>query len=160
MSIKKLKLLTFFVIINFSSLFSQDYKVYNFEEFQSLLHQKNDKVYVINFWATWCRPCVQEMPAFNELHNKYNNKNIEIILVSLDFGRDVQSRIRQFSNKNGIESKIVILDDPDSNSWIDKVSPEWSGAIPATLIYNRNSRVFFEKTFTFSELETELINFL
>jgi thiol-disulfide isomerase/thioredoxin len=160
MSIKKLKLVTFFVIINFSSLFSQDYKVYNFEEFQSLLHQKNDKVYVINFWATWCRPCVQEMPAFNELHNKYKNKNVEIILVSLDFGKDVQSKIKQFSSKQGVESKIVILDDPDSNSWIDKVSPEWSGAIPATLIYNRHSRAFFEKSFTFSELEKELLNFL
>jgi len=160
MSLKKLKLVTFFVIVNFSSVFSQDYKVYNFEEFQSLLHQKNNKVYVINFWATWCKPCVQEMPAFKELHYKYKNKNVEIILVSLDFGKDVQSKIKQFSNKQGIESKIVILDDPDSNSWIDKVSPKWSGAIPATLIYNRHSRSLFEKSFTFSELEKELFNFL
>jgi len=102
---------------------------------------------------------VQEIPAFKELHNKYKNKNVEIILVSLDFGRDVQSKIKQFSIREGIESKIIILDDPDSNSWINKVSPEWSGAIPATLIYNRNSRAFFEQSFTFNELEKELLIF-
>jgi peroxiredoxin len=103
---------------------------------------------------------VQEMPAFKELYNKYKNKNVEIILVSLDFGRDIQTKIKQFSIKHEIEAEIVILDDPDSNSWINKVSPEWSGAIPATLIYNKQTRFFYEKSFTFSELEKELFNFL
>jgi thiol-disulfide isomerase/thioredoxin len=160
MFIKKLKLVTFFVIINFSLLFSQDNKVYNFEQFEPLLHQINDKTYVINFWATWCNPCVKEMPAFKELHEKYKNQNVEILLVSLDFGRDIQNKIKQFSDRHGIELQVVILDDPDSNSWIDKVSPEWSGAIPATLIYNRNTRTFYERSFSFSELENELLKFL
>ena len=160
MSLIKIKLVIFFIIVNLSALFSQNYKVYSFDEFQPLLNQQNEKVYVINFWATWCKPCVKEMPSFNQLYEKYQNKNVEIILVSLDFGNNVNARLFAFSKAQNIKSKIVILDDPDSNSWIDKVSSNWSGAIPATLIYNNKSRKFYEKPFTFSELEEELIKFL
>jgi len=160
MHIKKIKLLFFFIIVNFSFVFSQDYAVYNFNEFEPLLHKQDDKVYVLNFWATWCKPCVKEMPAFNQLFEKYHDQNVEIILISLDFGKNVQTRIHSFKNLHNIKSKIVILDDPDSNSWIDKVNLEWSGAIPATLIYDKHRRNFYEQSFKFEELELELKSFL
>lgn len=156
----KIKLLFFFVLINFSTVFSQDFPIYNFEKFEPFLHKQDDKVYVINFWATWCRPCVKEMPAFNQLYDKYHDKNVEIILVSLDFGESLEIKIRLFKNNHEIKSKIVILDDPDSNSWINKVNKDWSGAIPATLIYNKDKREFYEQSFDFEELEKELKKFL
>jgi hypothetical protein len=92
------------------------------------------------------------MPAFVQLEENYQNKRLKIILTSMDFGGNVNQRVKAFMKKHGIKSKVVILDDPDSNSWIDKVNPTWSGGIPATLIYNKEKRLFFEKEFTYKEL--------
>lgn len=160
MRLKKIKLLLFFLIINCSFVFSQEFPTYNFDEFEPLMHKQGEKVYVINFWATWCRPCVKEMPAFNQLYDKYHDKNVEMILVNLDFGESVPIRVKLFKDQHNIKSKIVILDDPDTNSWIDRVNPDWSGAIPATLIYNKNRREFYEQSFDFKELEDEVKKFL
>ncbi len=142
------------------SAVSQEFKTYNFEEFKPLLNKQDDKVYVINFWATWCKPCVEEIPAFNQLFENYKNKNVEIIMVSLDFGASVDQRIKLFKERHQMKARIVILDDPDSNSWINKVSSTWSGAIPATLIYNKTKRNFYEQSFHYEELENELKKFL
>ena len=152
-----LALLTFFGV---QLSVSQDFPVYDFEEFEHYLNKNDEKVYVINFWATWCRPCVKEMPAFNKLYDKYHDKNVEIILVSLDFGENLPTRINRFKNTHEIKSTIIILDDPDSNSWIERVDKAWSGAIPATLIYNKEKRAFYEQAFEFDELENKLHEFI
>jgi thiol-disulfide isomerase/thioredoxin len=133
----------------------------NFEELQkNYFQKKNDSIYVINFWATWCKPCVKELPAFEKLVVDYSDKKVKILLVSLDFSDKLESQVIPFIKKNSIQSEIVLLDDADANSWIPKVSPEWSGAIPATIIYNKDNRKFYEQSFTFEELETEIKLFL
>ena len=155
------KTLGLLILFSFSlySSHGQDFDKYTFSEFESYLNKPDDKIYVINFWATWCKPCVEEMPAFNELYEKYHTKNVEIILVSLDFGKNLDERINKFKIAHNIKSKIIILDDPDSNSWINKVDQSWSGAIPATLIYRKNKKIFYEKSFSFAELEKEIQKF-
>ena len=135
-------------------------KVYNFEEFESLLHKKDDQVYVINFWATWCAPCIKELPSFEKLNKVYATSNVEVILVSLDFPNQYESKLKPYISSKGLKSKVVALNDPDSNSWIPKVNRDWSGAIPATLIYNKNERKFYEQSFEYPELEKALIQFL
>ncbi|OUR94280.1 thioredoxin [Flavobacteriales bacterium 34_180_T64] len=135
-------------------------EVYDFDGIENFLNKKDDKVYVVNFWATWCAPCVKELPYFEELNANYKNKNVEIILISLDFPQKYESKLKPFIQKHQIESKVIALDDVDSNSWIPKVSESWSGAIPATLIYNKDKRQFYEQSFNYSELETELKQFL
>ncbi|MDH3381944.1 MAG: redoxin domain-containing protein, partial [Flavobacteriaceae bacterium] len=59
-------------------------EVYDFENFKPFTQQQDDLIYVINFWATWCKPCVEELPAFIKLHEKYQNKNVKVLLVSFD----------------------------------------------------------------------------
>jgi thiol-disulfide isomerase/thioredoxin len=134
--------------------------VYDFDGFEHLLHQKNDTVYVINFWATWCVPCVKELPEFEKINANYQNRNVSVLLVSLDMSRDYEKRLLPFIEKHDLKSKVVMLDDPRSNRWIPKVSEDWSGAIPATVIYRNDKRAFYERTFTYEELENELLNFL
>jgi len=160
MKFKNLKLIILLILFNTSFVFSQEIKVYDFNEFENLLHKTDNKTYVINFWATWCKPCVKEMPAFNKLYKEYSNQSVEIILVSLDFGKDVQSRVKQFIKTHQIKAEVIILDDPDSNAWINKVDTNWTGGIPATVIYNKSKRKFYEKSFEFDELEKELKMFL
>jgi len=130
---------------------------YNFSDFeQEFLQQNDDQVYVINFWATWCKPCVKELPAFEQLHTAYESKNVTVVLVSLDFPEKLQTRVIPFVAKYGLNSRVILLDDSDFNSWIPKVSEEWSGAIPATLMVKNGSQKFYERSFTFEELENEL----
>ncbi len=133
----------------------------NFEELErQYLQKKNDSIYVINFWATWCKPCIKELPAFERLASDYSDKKVKLLLVSLDFPDKLESQVIPFIKKNNIQSEVVLLDDSDANSWIPKVSPQWSGAIPATVIYKKDIRKFYEQSFTFEELETGLKTFL
>lgn len=136
-------------------------KIFNFNELQAYLGAKDaNKTYVINFWATWCAPCVKELPYFEQLQANYAKKGVEVILVSLDFPKQVDSKLKPFIEKHDLKSEVILLDDVDSNTWIPKVNEDWSGAIPATLIYNKKNRAFYGRTFTYEELETELKPFI
>jgi thiol-disulfide isomerase/thioredoxin len=132
----------------------------NFEALEkNYFQKKNDSIYVINFWATWCKPCIKELPAFEKIASDYADKKVKLLLVSLDFPDKIENQVIPFIVKNNIKSEVVLLDDADANSWIPKVSPDWSGAIPATIIYKGENRKFYEQSFTFEEIETELKTF-
>jgi thiol-disulfide isomerase/thioredoxin len=133
---------------------------YNFDGLHPFLNQKNDTVYVVNFWATWCVPCVKELPYFEKLNQKYKNEKFKMILVSLDFPKMIESRVIPFIINKNLQAEVVVLNDPDANSWIEKVAKEWTGAIPATIIYKNDKRKFYEQSFTEEELETQIISFI
>lgn len=123
----------------------EDIPVFDFKSLEPLLHTNSEKTYVVNFWAMWCAPCVKELPFF-EAYAK-NNPNVEVLLVSLDFPEDIEGKLKPFLKKKGISSKVVLLDDPNSNSWIDKIAPNWSGAIPFTIVFNNKERSFHARAF-------------
>ena len=125
-----------------------------------MLERADGKTYVINFWATWCAPCVKELPAFEKIKEEYKEKNVEVILVSLDFPKHVDKRLIPFINKKKLQSKVVLLDDVNEDFWIKAIDSTWSGALPATLIYNSKKRAFFEKNFVYETLEKEVQSFL
>lgn len=131
-------------------------KSYDFKTFEGFLHKDDGSTYVVNFWATWCLPCVKELPYFEELNKNYKDKNVKVILVSLDMPKKVESNLIPFIIKKKLQSQVIHLDDPDANAWIEKVSKNWSGSIPATVIYNAKESKFYEQSFTYEQLETEL----
>lgn len=135
-------------------------KVLNFDELSPLLSKKDDKIHVINFWATWCKPCVEELPAFEKLHKEYQDKNVELLLVSLDFPNQIESELVPFMEKNKLAPEVVVLDDPNQNKWINGVDKTWTGAIPATLIYHKDKRAFFEQSFDYNTLTKEVQKFI
>jgi thiol-disulfide isomerase/thioredoxin len=137
-----------------------DLEVDDFNGLQKYLNTTSDKTYVVNFWATWCSPCIKELPFFEELNKNYSSKNVEVILVSLDFPNKYETSLKPFIKEKNLQSKVVALNDTDSNTWIPKVSEDWSGAIPATLIFNKEKRLFYEQSFTYTELENEIKQFL
>jgi thiol-disulfide isomerase/thioredoxin len=126
---------------------------------ESMMSVKNDTTYVMNFWATWCKPCVKEIPYFENINTTYSKRNCKVILVSLDFKSQLHSKLIPFIERHQIKSKVVLLDDTDYDSWIDKVDPNWDGAIPATLIFNNHKGLhkFYQQEFSETELN-ELIN--
>ncbi|WP_178987755.1 TlpA family protein disulfide reductase [Winogradskyella schleiferi] len=136
------------------------FEVYDYDGLEPLINKDNNKVHVVNFWATWCAPCVKELPYFEAVNAKYEDEEVEVLLVSLDFPKDYETKLTPFLEKKSITSKVVALDDTDQNRWIPAINEEWSGALPATIIYKGDKRQFYEKSFTQEELETELLKFL
>jgi len=143
-----------------SEVTNMNLEVYDFNGFQKFLQKKDDKIYVVNFWATWCAPCVKEMPYFEKLSQEYKNDNVEVLFVSLDFPHLYESKLKPFIKEKNIQSKVVALNDVDMNMWIPKVDENWSGSIPATIIYKNDQSKFYEQTFTYEALESELKQFL
>ena len=135
-------------------------KSYTYKELKVLLNQKDDKTYVVNFWATWCAPCVKELPAFEKLNGVYAVKGVEVLLVSLDFPKQLKKRVLPFLVEKKVQSKVILLDNGKDDSWIKAIDSSWSGDIPATLIYNKTARKFYKKSFDYEALEIELQTFL
>ena len=129
-------------------------QVVNFDQLEPYLHKTNDTIYLVNFWATWCAPCVKELPSITAVEQKHANKKFKVLLVSLDFTKDLNTRLEPFVKSKNITSKVFLLNDPDQNRWIDNVDPAWTGEIPFTLIYGKGFRNSFPQTFTFEELDS------
>jgi thiol-disulfide isomerase/thioredoxin len=128
-------------------------RMLSFDDLEPHLHFSNDTTYLVNFWASWCTPCVSELPAFESIREEYRDEKLKVLLVSLDFPGQVDTRLMPFLEKNGIRSEVLVLNDPDANRWIDRVDPGWTGSIPATLIYNRDGRLFHEGEYSYEELK-------
>ena len=137
----------------------QDPKVetLNYDQLKPLLYQGGDQVYVVNFWATWCAPCIKELPYFEQLNSR---PDVEVLLVSLDFPKHKESRLLPFLKKHQLQSQVVHLDDTRENYWINAISKDWSGALPATIIYTQERREFYEGEFSEVELIKTVESFL
>ena len=131
-------------------------EVVDFEGLYNKIDLSDDKTYVLNFWATWCAPCVKELPYFEDVNKEFKDKNTEVILVSLDFPSQIESKLKPYLKKNKIKSKVILLDDSKMNTWVPKVSEQWDGGIPATLIVNASNYNFYPKPFKKEELFTEI----
>lgn len=135
---------------------STSIEIVDYEGYEKIINEDDEKTYVINFWATWCKPCIKELPAFEKLNEEYKDEDVAVILVSLDFKNQIESQLIPFIEKREIKSRVVLMDDPKENEWLPKVSQSWSGAIPATLIKKGNKQVFYEQSFSYNELEEAL----
>lgn len=131
-------------------------EIVDFEGLSPRLKTDSDSTFVINFWATWCAPCIKELPHFEELAKNYSNQKVKIILVSLDFPNNYETKLKPYIKEKGLTNEVIALNDPDANNWIPKIDESWSGAIPATIIFNKDARRFYEQSFTYDELENQL----
>ena len=126
------------------------------ENNQVSLDSFNGNLILINFWATWCAPCVRELPYFEIVNREYKDKNIKVILVSLDFPSEIKSKLSPYLYKNNIKSDVILLDDPNISTWVPKVHENWDGGIPATLIVNSSNYNFYPNPFEKEDLIFEI----
>ncbi len=156
---KQLLLISFFLTFVQTSI-AQELAVYDtFADFEKAIIKNDDKIYVINFWATWCAPCVKELPYFEKLHQQ--NKNVIVILASLDSKKDIEKKLIPFIKRKKITAQVVSLNDKDYNTWLPKIDQNWSGSIPATFIFSANQKLFAEREFeNFTQLNDYVNTFI
>lgn len=121
--------------------------ILNFEQLEPRLHTESDTVWVVNFWATWCAPCVAELPYFEALHQQYKDKKVQVLLISLDHKSQVAARVVPFLEKHRLSPEVLVLSEKDPNLWVPRVSEDWTGSLPGTLIFSKAKRAFFERSF-------------
>ncbi|MDF2452567.1 MAG: TlpA family protein disulfide reductase [Bacteroidota bacterium] len=148
------KLILVFLYLAYTHAYGQKPAVYKINDLLKRIHNNSDTTYVVNFWATWCKPCVAELPEFEKLHSNYSAKKIKVLLVSMDFKEELGHKLKAFLDKHKYSCEVVLLDELNGNDFINKVSESWSGAIPATLITgkNKSTNEFIEKKVTYDDL--------
>jgi thiol-disulfide isomerase/thioredoxin len=145
----------------FTSVSAQNPTVYKINDLLNRINNTSDTTYVVNFWATWCKPCVAELPEFEKLHidSKEKNRKVKVLLVSMDFVEELNKKLKDFLAKNKYTCEIVLLDEINGNDFINKISEKWSGAIPATLITKKDKtqNYFHEGKMTFDGLQAAIL---
>ena len=138
---------------------SQTVKRVKIGEIEDLIRNA-DYPLVVSFWATWCRPCIHEIPYLQETVEKYSDRNVELVLVSLDFKESFPSVIESFVRKNGYKASFFWLNETNADQFCPKIDPKWDGSIPATLFVNNKTgyRKFYDRQLTPLQVEAEIKN--
>ena len=154
---KTVKILVLFLLFS-CSIIAQNVPILKIADLEKRIKNDSDTTYIVNFWATWCAPCVKELPDFDSISKVYANKKIKVLLVTMDFKEEVKTKVAPVIKSKNIFSEVVLLDEVNGNYFIPKISEAWSGALPATLIINQKKKInhFFEKKLTFEFLKSEI----
>ena len=104
----------------------------------NLISENKGNVLVINVWATWCAPCVEEMPDLVRLANSYESENVKVIGISIDYPEEIQSKIIPFIKKHSLNFPVYVNNFKNDETLINSLNSDWSGAIPATFVYNKD----------------------
>lgn len=154
---KNIFLKTTFLLLLLSSLsgFSQNVKLLNINQLQERIKNGKDSTYVVNFWATWCAPCIKELPHFEKLAAEHKSEKLAVLLISLDFKSKLESNVIPFVKRKNLKNEVFLLNESNPQEFIDRIDPNWSGSIPATLFIKNEKRKFVETEFTYEQLLTE-----
>jgi thiol-disulfide isomerase/thioredoxin len=113
---------------------------------------------IVNFWATFCVPCIQEIPYFQEMTEKYKAKGVSLLLVSLDLKEAYPSKIISTAGKLNFTAPIVWLNETNADYFCPKIDTSWTGGMPSSLFVNNATgyHKFFEDQLSRERLEKEI----
>jgi thiol-disulfide isomerase/thioredoxin len=115
-------------------------KLLNASGLQTIIHRRNGKILILNIWATWCLPCMEEFPDLIKAVSAYDTNKVEVVGISLDYADEIQTKVLPFIRKNNIPFRMYLAQFHSQEQFINSVQKTWNGAIPATFIYDRNGR--------------------
>ena len=118
-----------------------------------------DKPTIFNFWATFCKPCVEEIPYFQKIAKNYDSAGVRLVLVSLDLSEAYPKQVAAFAKKHNFNSPIKFLAETNADLFCPVVDSAWSGAIPASLFVNNKTgyRKFYEEQLGKEKFEEEVL---
>jgi|SRR5687768_13352717 len=154
MKLIKLFLILFFLIVG-ATISAQEIPKWKIQQLENYIRNTN-KPLIINFWASFCKPCIEEIPYFQSLAKKYEKEGVQLLLVSLDL-QEAYPKIKDFAAKHKFTSSIVYLNETNADIFCPKIDEKWSGALPASLFVNNKTgyRKFFEEQIPEKKLEQE-----
>jgi thiol-disulfide isomerase/thioredoxin len=149
------------LVVSFNQAVAQEIPKWKLYDLEAAM-KNAEKPTIFNFWATFCKPCIEELPYFQELVKKYDSAGVQLILVSLDLPEAYPARIKKFAVKQNITAPITFLDETDADLFCPAVDAKWSGAIPASLFVNNKTdyRKFFEDQLSKAHLEKEIMEMI
>lgn len=157
---KAMKKLLFLLIFSITCLVAaaQEMPSWKITDVEKYIAGSKDEVLVINFWATFCKPCVAEIPSFIAVTNAYKSRGVKLLLVSLDLPAFYQAKVAAFAKKHSFNVPIVWLNETNADYFCPKISEKWSGSIPATLIVNTQTgyRAFYEEEMESTDFKAAL----
>ncbi len=147
----------FSLMVLHTNSFEQEIKKMKIDELKNYI-EKSDHPLIINFWATYCVPCIHEIPYFQTDAEKYKNDGVELMLVSLDLPDYYPARISSFVKKENFSASIVWLNETNADYFCPKIDKQWTGGIPSTLFINNKThyRKFFERQLTEPQVEENI----
>lgn len=154
-----MKFYIIFILISLSFAgYAQKAGLLTLNELEKRLQDGSDTTYVINFWATWCSPCIKELPHFDRLQKENQDKPVKVLLISLDLPSRFKKKVIPFVKRRKISSEVFLLNEKDQQASVKRLAENWSGALPATAFINRGKDInlFFEQTFTYESLLTTI----
>jgi thiol-disulfide isomerase/thioredoxin len=137
------------------SAYSQQVKLLTIDQLNERIKNGKDSTYVVNFWATWCAPCIKELPHFEKLSAEHRSDKLAVLLVSVDFKSKLNSGVIPFVKRKNLKNEVFLLNESSPQEYIDRIDPSWSGSIPATIFIKNDKRKFVESEFTYEQLLTE-----
>nr|WP_315241581.1 TlpA family protein disulfide reductase [uncultured Flavobacterium sp.] len=155
MRICSFRIYVFLFLVFSGTLYSQNVKLITIDQLNERIKTGKDSTYVVNFWATWCAPCIKELPHFEKLAVEYKSDKLVVLLISVDFKSKLSSAVEPFVKRKNLQNEVFLLNESSPQEYIDRIDPSWSGSIPATIFIKGDKRKFVESEFTYEQLLTE-----
>ncbi|MCB9034896.1 MAG: TlpA family protein disulfide reductase [Chitinophagales bacterium] len=134
-------------------------QIVDFNGYQSYVENTKDTLLLVNFWATWCKPCVEELPYFIKASQTYSSKKFKTVFVSLDRAADFETKVIPFTTEKNMQTDLLLLNDvKNMNTWIRAINEHWTGAIPATILYKNGKQIYFHEGQLKEDELNQLIN--
>jgi len=143
-----------FIVTNLSG---QDIKAIKVTELAKTIKESKSPL-IVNFWATFCVPCLQEIPYFQELIEQYKSSNVSLIFVSLDLKEAYPRKVNEMAKKLNLVNPVVWLNETNADYFCPKIDTSWTGGMPSTLFVNNSTgyHKFFEDQLSKEKLDKEI----
>ena len=160
--IKRFSVLIAALILAFEINAQEVKTINNVDEMKSVFESIKGKAILLNFWATWCKPCVKEFPELVKLYKQYKDKGFELVFISLDVPEDVEPKLKPFLQKQGVDFTTYYSTFKKPEELMEYIDKSWQGAIPSTYIYDKQGSLKSSilGTRTYEQFEQEIIPLL
>ena len=130
------------IVLAAANIFSQDIKpLQSIADLDGIKENAKGNVLLLNFWASWCKPCVKEFPELVKLYNDYKDKGFRLVFISLDDLPDIEKKVVPFLKNQGVDFTTYYNKFDKPEELIDYVDKNWQGAIPSTYIYDKDGKL-------------------